>query len=274
MGALRLKEERKPIGSFLFFGPSGTGKTELGKAISQHLFASEKALIRVDMSEFKEKHTVARLIGAPPGYIGYGEGGRLTEAINRTPACVVLLDEIEKAHPEILDLFLQVLDEGVLTDSQGRRFSFREAVIIMTSNLSAPSSKRRMGFVSADEQSSQSSNQLAGQLRPEFLNRIDLIAEFLPLSSTALLEICERKMMELADRLSKKRIALKWDRSALDSLLVHASSKVYGARQLDRAIQANVLAPIAEKLTQNLEPGGKVMVKGTSGLVEVTFTSS
>jgi ATP-dependent Clp protease ATP-binding subunit ClpA len=146
LGAMRLKEERKPIGSYLFFGPSGTGKTELAKTIAQHLYASEKAMIRVDMSEFKERHTVARLIGAPPGYIGYGEGGRLTEAINRSPASVVLLDEVETAHPEILDLFLQVLDEGTLTDSQGRRFSFREAVIIMTSNLSASHAKPRIGF--------------------------------------------------------------------------------------------------------------------------------
>jgi ATP-dependent Clp protease ATP-binding subunit ClpC len=272
LGALRLKEERKPIGSFLFFGPSGTGKTELAKTISQHLFASEKALIRVDMSEFKEKHSVARLIGAPPGYIGYGEGGRLTEAINRTPACVVLLDEIEKAHPEILDLFLQVLDEGVLTDAQGRRFSFRESVIIMTSNLSVPSVKRRIGFVAPDESFSKPPEGLTKHLRPEFINRVDLIAEFTSLSGQAMFDICNRKLSEIAGRLKKRSIALKWDDSAIDAILSHAKSSEYGARQIDRVINTKVLGPIAEQLAKKSQFGGDMYLRGALGSIDLNFT--
>ena len=226
-----LQDPNRPIGSFVFFGPTGVGKTELAKALAEFMFDDERAMVRLDMSEYQERHTVARLIGAPPGYVGYEEGGQLTEAVRRRPYSVVLLDEIEKAHNEVFDVLLQILDDGRLTDGQGRTVDFRNTVLIMTSNI-------------------RSAEQMREHFRPEFLNRIDEIVEFKALSREELGEIVEHELTRLRERLEERRIELALTDAAKEALAEAGWDPTYGARPLKRAIQRLVENPLALRLLE------------------------
>ncbi len=240
-GRVGIKDPRRPIGSFLFLGPSGVGKTELSRALADALFGSTEAMIRLDMSEYMEKHSVSKLIGSPPGYVGYEEGGRLTEQVRRRPYAVILFDEIEKAHPDIFNLLLQILEDGRLTDSQGRRVDFRNTVIILTSNLgSDPKDNREpAGFGSASgkkDSDPRESNALRGAFRPEFINRIDDIIRFAPLDPSALRQITGLLLEDLSRRVAAQGIFLEVEDSAVGWLAEKGSGTRFGARPLRRAI--------------------------------------
>jgi ATP-dependent Clp protease ATP-binding subunit ClpB len=242
-----IKDPKRPIGSFLFLGPTGVGKTELARALAATLFDNEDNIVRLDMSEYMEKHTVARLIGAPPGYIGYEEGGQLTEAVRRKPYSVVLLDEIEKAHPDVFNVLLQVLDDGRLTDGQGRTVNFKNTVIIMTSNIG---SQLILEMRDADERSYQRMREqvleaLRRQFRPEFLNRVDEIVVFRALTEAELARIVEIQLDGLRRRLAERRITLEVSAGARVHLARVGYDPVFGARPLKRAIQREVETPIA-----------------------------
>jgi ATP-dependent Clp protease ATP-binding subunit ClpB len=226
-----LQDPNRPIGSFVFLGPTGVGKTELARALAEFMFDDERAMVRLDMSEYQERHTVARLIGAPPGYVGYEEGGQLTEAVRRRPYSVILLDEIEKAHNEVFDVLLQILDDGRLTDGHGRTVDFRNTVLIMTSNLRSPDQMREV-------------------FRPEFLNRIDEIVEFKPLTRDQLAEIVELQLERLRARLADRRIELELTDAAKEALAEAGWDPTYGARPLKRAIQRLVENPLALRLLE------------------------
>jgi ATP-dependent Clp protease ATP-binding subunit ClpB len=226
-----LQDPNRPIGSFIFLGPTGVGKTELARALAEFMFDDDRAMVRIDMSEYQERHTVARLVGAPPGYVGYDEGGQLTEAVRRRPYTVVLLDEIEKAASEVFDVLLQVLDDGRLTDGQGRTVDFRNTVLIMTSNLRSP-------------------EELRGRFRPEFLNRIDEIVEFEPLSRDQIAEIVELQLGRLRHRLAERHIVLDLTEGAKETLAEAGWDPAYGARPLKRAIQRLVENPLALRLLE------------------------
>jgi ATP-dependent Clp protease ATP-binding subunit ClpB len=237
-----LQDPNRPIGSFVFLGPTGVGKTELARALAEFMFDDERAMVRLDMSEYQERHTVARLVGAPPGYVGYEEGGQLTEAVRRRPYSVVLLDEIEKAHPEVFDVLLQILDDGRLTDGQGRTVDFRNTVIVMTSNIRAAEALRDV-------------------FRPEFLNRIDEIVEFHPLSRDQLADIVELQLERLRARLAERGLALELTDSAKELLAEAGWDPTYGARPLKRAIQRMVENPLALRLLEgDFEEGDAVRV--------------
>ncbi|MEZ0362028.1 MAG: AAA family ATPase [Hydrogenobacter sp.] len=264
-----LKDPKRPIATFLFLGPTGVGKTELSKALAELLFGDEEALIRLDMSEFKEEHSLAKLIGAPPGYVGYEEGGKLTEAVRRKPYSVILLDEIEKAHPRIFDLFLQVFDDGRLTDSHGRTVDFRNTVIIMTSNIG---SQYLLSIsIDGDEESVQSEferakvkvlEELKYFFRPEFLNRIDEVIVFKPLTMKELLQIIDLLVASINERLKEKNIRLTLSEEAKKELVKLGYDPAYGARPLRRVLQKYLETPLADRIIKGeIKEGMKVLVE-------------
>jgi ATP-dependent Clp protease ATP-binding subunit ClpC len=275
-------DQNRPVGSFLFLGPTGVGKTELAKALAESLFGDEKAMLRFDMSEYGERHTVSRLVGAPPGYVGYDEAGQLTERIRRNPYAVVLFDEIEKAHPDVFNLLLQVLDDGRLTDGQGRTVDFRNAVIIMTSNVGAEvlaSRSGAMGFVgssTADGFASEKDlrdrvmGKLREAMRPEFLNRIDEIVLFRKLDKVQLREIVRLLLSATQSRLAGRSIDLTVTDAAADWLAEHGYEPEYGARPLRRLIQRELDDRIADLLvTDQLFDGGALTVDAVDGKLVV-----
>ena len=252
-----LKDPRRPIGSFIFIGPSGVGKTELAKALAEFLFDDEEALVRVDMSEYREQHTVSRLFGAPPGYVGYEEGGQLTEAVRRRPYRVILFDEIEKAHPEVWNSLLQILDDGRLTDGQGRVVDFRNTVIIMTSNLGTEFVRKSgsLGFLQGESSGDEDrqaqakiEKALKATFRPEFLNRIDEIIMFSPLSREEMREIVDLQMAEVAERLAERDLTVRLTEAARDYLAEIGYDPDFGARPLKRALQKHIEGPLAIRL--------------------------
>ncbi len=268
-GRVGLKDPKRPIGSFIFLGPTGVGKTELCKALAEAMFGSENAMIRLDMSEYMEKHTVSKLIGSPPGYVGFEEGGQLTEKVRRNPYSVVLFDEIEKAHPDVFNMLLQILDDGILTDSQGRNVNFKNTVIIMTSNIGArliTEKKTSLGFGGTDDTEKDEKQikelvtaELKKEFRPEFLNRLDDIIVFHKLSKDEILKIAENMLRGLSKRISDLGIEVVFD----DSVAVQAAEigfdPVYGARPLRRAIQSNVEDTLSEKLLEGeIKKGDKI----------------
>ena len=266
-----LKDPKRPIGSFLFLGPTGVGKTELARSLAEAIFGDESAMIRFDMSEYMEKHTVSRMLGAPPGYIGYDEGGLLTDAVRRKPYAVILLDEIEKAHPDIFNILLQVLDDGRLTDSQGRTVDFKNTVIIMTSNAGAfklqPQKTNIMGFaVNEDKQIKQNAKKIVmdevkRQFKPEFLNRIDEIIIFEPLTDKELTQIVTLLLNDVQKRLAEMDIELIIKDEVKSYLLKHGTDTIYGARPLKRAVQRYLQDPLAEQLLQkNIKSMQKIIV--------------
>ena len=261
-----MQDPNRPLGSFLFLGPTGVGKTLLAKALAEFLFDDEKALVRIDMTEYMEKHTVARLIGAPPGYIGFEEGGQLTEAIRRRPYAVLLLDEIEKAHPDVFNILLQILDDGRLTDGHGRTVSFRNVVVIMTSNVGSTFIAELVD--QPDLMRKRVMDALRGQFRPELLNRIDEIVIFHNLATGQLKEIVEKETQVLAKRLSDRKISLELTENAKALIATEGFDPAYGARPIKRTIQKLILDPLAQKvLTGEFKEGDTVLVDAQDGKV-------
>jgi ATP-dependent Clp protease ATP-binding subunit ClpB len=256
-----MKDPGRPIGSFLFMGPTGVGKTELARALAQFLFDSDDALVRLDMSEYMEKHSVSRLVGAPPGYVGYEEGGQLSEAIRRRPYSVVLLDEVEKAHPDVFNILLQVLDDGRITDSQGRTVDFRNTVIVMTSNIGS----EYILDVSGDDTKYEMMQKrvldaLRSHFRPEFLNRVDDIILFHTLSRSELRQIVGIQIKRVQRLLDEQKITLLLSPAAQDFLVDVGYDPVYGARPLKRAIQRQLENPLATKLLEGTFTEGDTIV--------------
>jgi ATP-dependent Clp protease ATP-binding subunit ClpC len=253
-----LKDPKRPIGSFIFCGPTGVGKTELARALAKFLFADVSALIRVDMSEYMEKFSVSRLIGAPPGYVGYEDSGALTKAVRRKPYSVVLLDEIEKAHPDVFNILLQVLDEGHLTDNYGRVIDFKNTVVIMTSNVGAKdiTKSRTVGFGSESGGTAARFEKMAEKVReelqhtfnPEFLNRLDDTIVFHPLQKEHIAQIVTILMRDVHKRLAEEELVMRLSDAALDFLVGHGYDEAYGARPLKRAIQRYIEDPLSEKI--------------------------
>jgi ATP-dependent Clp protease ATP-binding subunit ClpC len=276
-----LKDPKRPIGSFIFLGPTGVGKTELAKTLAWYLFDDPDALIRFDMSEYQERHTVSRMIGAPPGYVGYEEGGTLTEAVRRRPYRVILFDEIEKAHPDVFNLLLQILEDGRLTDGQGRTVDFRNTIIIMTSNLGTTAEKRAaIGFTTERTRTEAERDRLERNVeqalrqtfRPEFLNRIDEIVIFEPLTEAELRQIADLLLDEVRERLSDRRITFEVTDAARDALVKEGYDPVYGARPLRRTVQRRVENPLAMRiLAGEFREGDHVRVDYVDG--EYTFTA-
>jgi ATP-dependent Clp protease ATP-binding subunit ClpB len=242
-----LSDPNRPSGSFLFLGPTGVGKTELTKSLANFLFDSEDALVRIDMSEYMEKHSVSRLVGAPPGYVGYEEGGTLTEAIRRKPYSVVLFDEVEKAHTDVFNILLQVLDDGRLTDSQGRVVDFKNTVIIMTSNLGSHKIQEMAGD-EYDEIKAAVMESVGQHFRPEFVNRIDEIVVFHPLGMSQMAGIADIQMNRLRQRLHEREMDITLSPDAMTKLVAVGYDPVYGARPLKRAIQQQIENPLSLKL--------------------------
>ena len=251
-----LHDPKRPIASFIFLGTTGVGKTELAKALAEYLFNDESMMTRIDMSEYQEKHTVSRLIGAPPGYIGYDEGGQLTEAVRHKPYSVVLFDEIEKAHPDVFNILLQVLDDGRLTDNKGRTVNFKNTIIIMTSNLGSQLIRETVeqmeGTSNRDTQLSSLRTQLMTMLkqtiRPEFLNRIDETIMFLPLTQQEIADVVTLQMKQVQRMLKEQDIQMEWTQPAIDFLTEVGYDPEFGARPVKRAIQHYVLNDLSKKL--------------------------
>jgi ATP-dependent Clp protease ATP-binding subunit ClpB len=268
-----LSDPRRPNGSFLFLGPTGVGKTELAKALAEFLFDTEEAMVRIDMSEFMERHSVARLIGAPPGYVGYDEGGYLTEAVRRRPYAVILLDEVEKAHQDVFNVLLQVLDDGRLTDGQGRTVDFRNTVIIMTSNLGSQVIQENAGEKNYSRMKSAVMEIVQQSFRPEFINRIDDIVVFHPLGGEQIRAIVDIQLVYLRKRLQERDMDLVLDNAARDVLGEAGFDPVYGARPLKRAIQQQIENPLAQKILQGeFSPGDRIKVSAREG--HVTFSKA
>ena len=270
-GRVGLKDPKRPIGSFIFLGPTGVGKTELSKALAEAMFGDEDAMIRIDMSEYMEKHTVSRLVGSPPGYVGYDEGGQLTEKVRRKPYSVVLFDEIEKAHPDVFNILLQILEDGILTDSQGRRVDFRNTVIIMTSNLGARkiTEHKSLGFSAGDADEERDYDQIKSEVmgevrrafKPEFLNRIDEIIVFHQLDSDDIKQISVKMLDKLIERLADNKIEAEFSNEAIDKIAAEGFDPVYGARPIRRVIQSKVEDMIAERMLEGkIKEGSKVKI--------------
>src|SRR5436189_3988429 len=271
-----LKDPKRPTGSFIFLGPSGVGKTELARTLAEFLFGDEEAMTRIDMSEYMEKHSVSRLVGSPPGYIGYDEGGQLTEAVRRKPYCVLLLDEIEKAHPDVFNILLQILEDGRLTDSQGRTVDFRHAIVIMTSNIGAAEIARNtpLGFAVSDDETGISyddmKNRIMGELkkvfRPEFLNRIDEVVVFHKLTRDEIKQIIELLLRRIRESMAERELQLELAEDAKDLLVDKGWDPSMGARPLRRAIQRYIEDPLADfVLRAELTPGATVLVERGEG---------
>ncbi|WP_032064056.1 AAA family ATPase, partial [Acinetobacter sp. 809848] len=261
-----LSDPNRPSGSFLFLGPTGVGKTELTKALANFLFDSDDAMIRIDMSEFMEKHSVSRLVGAPPGYVGYEEGGVLTEAVRRKPYSVVLFDEVEKAHPDVFNILLQVLDDGRLTDSQGRVVDFKNTVIVMTSNLGSQDVRELGEGATDDEVRTIVMNAVSQHFRPEFINRIDELVIFHSLKKAQIRGIADIQLDRLRSRLVDRDMSLTVDDTAFDLLIDAGFDPVYGARPLKRAIQQQIENTLAQKiLSGDFVAGDTILVKGENG---------
>ncbi|NJL30607.1 MAG: AAA domain-containing protein, partial [Phycisphaerales bacterium] len=278
-----LKDPKRPMGSFIFVGPSGVGKTLLAKTLAEFMFGNEDSLIRIDMSEYMEKHNVSRLIGAPPGYVGYEEGGQLTETIRRRPYSVVLLDEIEKAHPDVFNMLLQIMEEGQLTDSFGRHVDFRNCILIMTSNIGADLIKNKAGFGFAkptEEANYEKMKQtLMGEIeryfRPEFINRLDDVIVFRPLSRVNLELIVEYELRKVRERLIERQISLELETSAKDFLIEKGYNPDFGARPLRRALEQLLEDPLSEAILRSEFKAGQ-MVKiiyetGKTGLTLIAL---
>ena len=275
-GRTGLKDPKRPIGSFVFLGPTGVGKTELCKALAETVFGDENALIRIDMSEYMEKFNVSRLVGSPPGYVGYDEGGQLSEQVRRKPYSVVLFDEIEKAHPDVFNLLLQILDDGILTDSQGRKIDFKNTIIIMTSNIGASlitTPSKNLGFsqnIDADSDYVDMKNKVIGELkrtfRPEFINRIDDIIVFNKLNKEEIKEIAKKLTAGLIKRLEDMEITTIIDDLALEELASKGFDPVYGARPLKRTIVSEIEDMIAEKMLDGtIKQGDSITVTFEEG---------
>ncbi|EET43632.1 ATPase family associated with various cellular activities (AAA) [Neisseria sicca ATCC 29256] len=260
-----LADPNKPYGSFLFLGPTGVGKTELCKALAGFLFDSEDHLIRIDMSEYMEKHAVARLIGAPPGYVGYEEGGYLTEQVRRKPYSVILLDEVEKAHPDVFNILLQVLDDGRLTDGQGRTVDFKNTVIVMTSNIGSQHIQQ-MGTQDYEAVKEAVMEEVKAYFRPEMINRIDEVVVFHGLNQENIRNIAKIQLKGLEKRLEAQHLHLKVDDAALDLIAKAGFDPVYGARPLKRAIQSEIENPLAKALLEGkYAPDSTIHVKEEGG---------
>lgn len=276
-GRVGLKDPKRPIGSFMFLGPTGVGKTELSKALAEAMFGNENAMIRIDMSEYMEKHTVSRLIGSPPGYVGYDEGGQLTEKVRRQPYSVVLFDEIEKAHPDVFNILLQILEDGILTDAQGRKVDFKNTVIIMTSNIGArliTDKKVSFGFGSPEEEAERDYKrikedvlaELKKEFRPEFLNRVDDIIVFSKLTKEDIIEIARRMLKTVEKRLEALDIKVEFTNEAVEAIANEGFDPVYGARPLRRAIQTKIEDSLSEQLLdKTIQNGDSVLCKFKNG---------
>ena len=263
-GRVGLKDPKRPIGSFLFLGPTGVGKTELSKALAESLFGDENAMIRIDMSEYMEPHSVSKLIGSPPGYVGFDEGGQLTEKIRRKPYSVILFDEIEKAHPDVMNMLLQILEDGRLTDSQGRTVNFKNTVIIMTSNIGARliTDKKTLGFTKSDKNSKEKEEDkkdyedikkevmdaLKKELRPEFINRIDEIIVFHKLTDKEISKIIDIMLKEVKERLESQKIKIELEPEVKELIKNKGIDKNFGARPLRRTIQNTLEDKLAEEI--------------------------
>ena len=268
-----IADPNRPIGSFLFLGPTGVGKTELAKSLAETLFDDEKNMVRIDMTEYMEKFSVSRLIGAPPGYVGYDEGGQLTEAVRRKPYSVVLFDEVEKAHPDVFNILLQILDDGRVTDSQGRTVDFKNTVIILTSNLG---SRELLDGITPEGVIPEATraavmNELKGAFRPEFLNRLDEILMFKPLTKENLSRIVELLITSLRSRLADKTLSLAITEKAKELIIARGYDPLYGARPLKRYLQSAVETLLAKTiLASDPAPGSTLKVDASDGELNVT----
>mgnify|MGYP002964502806 CR=1 FL=1 len=280
-----LQDPKRPIGSFIFLGPTGVGKTELCKALAEAMFGDENAMLRLDMSEYMEKHTVSKLIGSPPGYVGFEEGGQLTEKVRRKPYSVVLFDEIEKAHPDVFNMLLQILEDGRLTDSQGRTVDFKNTIIIMTSNVGArliTEKQSSLGFNSENENAEESEKKdikelVTGELRkvfrPEFLNRVDDIIVFNKLNKDEIKQIAVKMLKTLENRLDKMNIKISFTDNAISEIADKGFDENYGARPLRRAIQNEIEDPLSEQMLEGkVKDGAVVTCDFTDG--QFTFTTA
>ena len=274
-----LQDSNRPIGSFIFIGTTGVGKTELARSLAEFLFDDEHAMIRIDMSEYMEKFSVSRLIGAPPGYVGYDEGGQLTEAARRRPYSVVLLDEIEKAHPDVFNILLQVLDDGRLTDNQGRTVDFKNTIIIMTSNLGSHLIHDKLSEINETnfenilgELRVSLTELLRKTIRPEFLNRIDEIVFFKPLLKSELKQIIDIQLLKVSKMLAEKNIMLEVDDDVKDFLLQHGYDVTYGARPLKRTVQKFIINPLSAELLMNKFESGDTIVVRYPGAAKLEFS--